>query len=37
MQKFNEELQRSLMVVVKDHLEVAGLGMNIVHWKLPPD
>jgi len=24
------------MIVVKDHLKVAGLGMNIVHWKLPP-
>jgi hypothetical protein len=23
------------MIVVKDHLEVAGLDINIVHWKLP--
>jgi hypothetical protein len=31
MQKLNDEYERSFIVVVKGYLEVAGLGVNIVH------
>jgi hypothetical protein len=31
MQKLDDELQRRFIVVVKDYLEVAGLGENIGH------
>jgi hypothetical protein len=37
MQKLDDELQRSFIVVVQDHLEVAGLGVNIGHVLVPPD
>jgi hypothetical protein len=35
VQKLNDEFQRRFFVIVNDDLEVAGLGMNIAHWKLP--
>src|SRR5258705_5179236 len=31
MQNFNHEFHRSIVVVVKDYLEMAGLGVNIGH------
>src|ERR1700736_3903767 len=31
MQKLNDEYERSFMVVMKGYLEVAGLGVNIMH------
>ena len=37
MQKFDDELQRSFIVVVQDHLEMAGLGMNFGHGMVPPE
>jgi hypothetical protein len=37
MQNFNHEFHRRIIVVVKDHLEMAGLGVNIGHWIVPPD
>ncbi len=36
MQKVDYELQRSLIVVVQDQLEVAGLGMKIGPGIVPP-
>jgi hypothetical protein len=36
MQNFNHELHRSIIVVVKDYLEMAGLGVNIGHEIAPP-
>jgi hypothetical protein len=35
MQKLDDELQRSFVVIVKGDLEVAGLGANIVHEITP--
>src|ERR1700737_650750 len=32
MQKLDDELHRSVVVVMKDYLEVAGFGVNIGHW-----
>ena len=37
MQNFNHEFHRSIIVVVKDYLEMAGLGLNIGHGIAPPD
>jgi hypothetical protein len=37
MQNFNHEFHRSIIVVVKDYLKVAGLGLNIGHRIVPPD
>jgi hypothetical protein len=31
MQQLNDEYERSFIVVVKGDLEVAGLGVNIMH------
>jgi hypothetical protein len=35
MQKLDDELDRRFIVVVKDYLEVAGLGLNIGHGMVP--
>lgn len=35
MQELNDELLRSFIVVVKDDMEVAGLGVNIAHRIMP--
>ena len=37
MQNFNHEFHRRIVVVVKDYLEMAGLGLNIGHGISPPD
>ena len=37
VQKFEEELKRRFIVVVKDNLAVAGSGLNITHLKIAPD
>ena len=37
MQNFNHEFHRRIIVVVKDYLEMAGLGVNIGHGIAPPD
>jgi hypothetical protein len=37
VQKFEDELQRRFIVVVKDDLAVAGISLNITHWKVTPD
>jgi hypothetical protein len=36
VQKFEDELQRRFIVVVKDDLAVAGISLNITHWKICP-
>jgi hypothetical protein len=36
MQNFNHEFHRRIIVVVKDYLEMAGLGVNIGHVIVPP-
>jgi hypothetical protein len=36
MQKLDDELDRRFIVVVKDDLEVAGLGLNIGHGIIAP-
>ena len=35
MQKFNDEFLGSVLIVVKDYLEVAGFGVNIPHVIVP--
>jgi hypothetical protein len=37
MQKLDDEFDRRFSVVVKDYLEVAGLGLNIGHGIIAPD
>jgi hypothetical protein len=37
MQKLDDELDRRFIVVMKNHLEVAGLGLNIGHRIIAPD
>ncbi len=37
MKNFNDELHRSIIVIVKDYLKVVGLGLNIGHGIVPPD
>jgi hypothetical protein len=36
MQNFDHEFHRRIIVVVKDYLEMAGLGLNIGHWNSAP-
>ena len=35
MQQLDDEIHRRFIVIVKDYFEVADLGLNITHWKLP--
>jgi hypothetical protein len=37
VQKFDDEPRRRFFVVVKDDLAVAGIGLNVTHWKVAPD
>jgi hypothetical protein len=37
MHQLDDELHRRFIVVVKDDLEVTGLGLNIAHEEIPPN
>jgi hypothetical protein len=37
MQKLDDEFQGSFVVVMKSYLKVAGVRVNVAHWKMPPD
>jgi hypothetical protein len=36
-QKLDDEFCGSFIVVVKGQLDVAGVGVNVAHWIVPPD
>jgi hypothetical protein len=35
MQNLDDEFQGSFVVVVKSYLKVAGVSVNVAHWKCP--